>query len=412
MSMTDKAPPIRHIDRSMGLTDDLLKRAALMFGTPLYVYDGDLFPILWSRLRGALPAQNRLYYSVKANPNLHIIREFTKLGAHFEVASGGELAAVTRVGVPPDHVIFVGPGKTDEELDLAVSSNINAVVVESLQELDRIARIAHRNRLRQRVAIRINPGIGGGTLSMGGATQFGMAPSVALQILNKPISGVEIIGIHAYLGTGILKWEELITNTAEILRLADNIQQTTGQTLLFVDVGGGFGIPYYERDQPLDLQSLWGALEALVGEYLSKYPNTETIAFESGRFLVGPSVIFLTRVLDLKVLDNKYFVILDGGINNFVGYDHYFGARPTPVRVLDQGMRDLKGVSLCGPLCTTADRLATDVLLPLPEIGDLVAFFEAGAYGLSASPGLFLSRGYPSEVLRKGNDLHLIRSRS
>ena len=234
---------------------------------------------------------------------------------------------------------------------------------------------------------------------MGGATQFGMEPDNALSVLidANAYTNLEFIGLHGYLGTGILDWKIVLEHAQVILQVAETLQRESNREFSFIDIGGGFGIPYYDFDEPPDWDALHIPLANLVREYLRKHPQTKTFAVESGRFLIGPSGVFLTRVLDVKVSRGKWFVVLDGGINVF-GYDNrYRGFRPTPIRVLDCVDTKVQPITLCGPLCTSADRLATDILLPLPNIGGLVVFYQAGAYELTASPGLFLSHGFPCE---------------
>jgi diaminopimelate decarboxylase len=162
-------------------------------------------------------------------------------------------------------------------------------------------------------------------------------------------------------------------------------------------------------NQMLDLNSLHSQFSNLIDEYQQQYPATELIAVESGRFLVGPAGIFVTRVVDIKYLYGKCFVVLDGGVNVFGGHDRYVGARPLPIRVINYSERALENLTLCGPLCTPLDRLAANVVLPRPRIGSLVVFYLAGAYGYTASPGLFLSHGFPYEVLATGKELKCIR---
>lgn len=408
-----KAPPNQHIPKEWMIHDKILVEAASRFGTPLYLYDTALMKQRWDKLCAILPRNTTVFYSVKANPNVWIIDVFRKLGASCEVASSGEIVAALRAGVAPSDIIFVGPGKSRHELEYAVTCNLAAIAAESKREIRCIAALSELHNRKVRIALRINPGRGKGSISMGGATQFGMEPEVALGVLEgiDDFTNLEIVGLHAYLGTGILAWQEVLEHTQMILEIADQLQQQSGREFSFIDVGGGFGIPYYHRDNAPDWNVLSVPLADLVEEYLQKHPWTETLAVESGRFLAGPAGVFLTSVLDVKSLQDKWFVILDGGINVFGGEDHYRGFRPTPVRVLGNEGGSKEPITLCGPLCTSADRLAVDTLLPMPRIGDLVAFYQAGAYRFTASPGLFLSHGFPCEVLAHEGQLSLIRER-
>ena len=409
-----KIPPNHHIPRDLSLSDELILQGAKQFGTPMYMYDRYKLEQNWGLLTNHLPDGIKIHYSVKANPSLAIIQTFSQLGANFEVASLGELKAVLRVGVSPSRIIFVGPGKTHSELHYAITRGLNALVGESTREVYDIQTLAQSLGKRTRVALRINPGTGKGMLSMGGPTQFGMEPDAALNVLRvaSELTNVEIVGIHGYLGTQILDWRVILEHFRLLLQMSDELQQRSGKPFTFIDLGGGFGIPCYEADQALDLPALRSALSTLFEDYFQKYPTTETVAVESGRFLVGSSGMFVTQVVDIKKNREQYFVILDGGINAFGGHDRYVGSRPMPIRVLDDNKSCQEVLTLCGPLCTPLDRLAASVLLPMPKAGSLVVFYLAGAYGYTASPGLFLSHGFPCEVLATEDRLVLIRRRN
>lgn len=409
-----KASPIQHIPSNLSLSDEILKEAASRFGTPLYIYDAHLMQHRWNLLSSILPEDTVVYYSVKANPNIWIIDAFQELGASFEVASAGELTAALRAGVSPTSIIFVGPGKSRQELEDAVARRLGAIVAESRREVKDLQVLSRVRSTKTRVVLRVNPGRGRGMISMGGATQFGMEPHAALDVLinTDRYSNLEIIGLHAYLGTGILDLEVLLRHTHMVLQTADELQRMSGKELEFIDVGGGLGIPYYSGDEAPDWQALTAPLCAVIDEYRQDHPGTDVLAFESGRFLVGPSGVFLTQVLYLKESQGRFFAVLDGGTSVFGGDDPYRGFRPTPVRVLARRVAPSHPITLCGPLCTTADRLAVDTLLPVPDVGDLVAFYQAGAYKLTASPGLFLSHGFPCEILMQGDRFRLIRKRT
>jgi len=408
-----KLPPNKHIPKNLLLTDKVLAKAANVFGTPLYIYDASLLKYMWEQLRSILPQSIDIYYSVKANPNPSIIEKFHCFGASYEVASLGELTAVDKAGISPKDVIFVGPGKSRRELLEAIRKNIKIIVAESLREVNDIQKIANLENKTISVALRINPGRGKGLITMGGATQFGMEDETALNVLerHKNFKNIRFIGIHSYLGTGMLDYKMILDHTELILETASNIQDYSGNKFSFVDLGGGFGIPYFEKDRSPTWEKLFEPLNGLLRAYLEKHPWTKEVVIESGRFLVGPSGVFLARVVDIKKNGGKWFVILDGGINVFGGDDRYGGFRPTPLRVINNKSSELILQTLCGPLCTSADRLASDILLPFPKIGSVVAFYQAGAYRFSASPGLFLSHGFPQEVLYEDGHLQLIRDK-
>jgi len=405
--------PLHLVPQDLSLTDKIILEVADQFGTPLFIYDRQKLESNWKDLVNHLPREIKIYYSVKANPSLAILQIFDKLGANFEVASIGELKSVLQVGVSSSRIIFIGPGKTAAELQYAIKKQIYAIVSEARREVYDIQAYSHDFGQNTRIALRINPGQGKGMLAMGGETQFGMDPVTALSILQDEIhlSNIEILGIHGYLGTQILDWRAIINHSHQLLDIADELQQKSGKLFSFIDLGGGFGIPYHETDSSLNLKELHAGLLDLIGKYIEKFPSIRNIAVESGRFLVGSSGVFVARVLDIKKSNEQYFVILDGGINAFGGFDRYVGSRPTPIRLLEKENSEENSVTLCGPLCTPLDRLAANILSPLPKNNSLIVFYLAGAYGYSASPGLFLSHGYPSEILISQDKSFVIRQR-
>lgn len=409
-----KSPPNHHIPKELTISDQDLFEAVSRYGTPLYLYDAEAIIHRWKLLRSILPSQISIFYSVKANPNISVLGLFRELGALFEIASSGELAATQRAGVPGTDVIFVGPGKSRTELQEAIDARIGIVVAESQREVGDLNELSQIYGKATPIALRINPGRGKGAVVMSGTTQFGIDLETALSILAKSNSYgyLDITGIHAYLGTGILDWRVVLDHTHLILHTADELQIKSGTKLRFVDVGGGLGIPYFDRDSEPSWQDLRTPLSSLLNDYIRQHPWTDIVGVESGRFLVGTSGIFITRVLDIKKINDTWFVILDGGTNVFGGDERYRGFRATPVRAVGyDDNTEVRPTMLCGPLCTSLDRLAADIFFPLVQVGDLVAFYQAGAYGLSASPGLFLSHGFPAEVLAQNGNLQLIRER-
>jgi diaminopimelate decarboxylase len=417
MSRLAPAPPNDLVPKGLTLSDEVLTEAASRFGTPLFVYDATMLRRSWHDLRKILPKPVSIHYSVKANPSIAVIDTFHQLGSHFEVASAGELAAVLRVGVPASKVIFVGPGKSRSEITGALAHGVGAIVVESPGEFATVRTLASNVGVPARVALRVNPGLaalvpgaGRGTLAMGGTTQFGMSPEDALSLLRNSGDDLQIVGLHAFLGTRILDWRVIVANTDLVLRTAAELQAESGRELEFIDVGGGFGIPCYEHEQVLNLELLEVGLAASLSAYLAKHPWTQTIAVEAGRFLVAASGVFLGRVLDVKSMRGQCFAILDGGVNVLGGRDGYMGARAMPMRLV--GRNDVtEPQTICGPLCTPTDRLAALISFPKLQVGDLVAFYIAGAYAHSASPGRFLSHGYPAEAFVDGSLVSIVRDR-
>lgn len=418
--MNPSVPPNHLIPHCDAFSHERLTELATRFGTPLFVYDAGLLACAMNELASALPPVARVLYSVKANPSIAIIEQFASRGVGFEVASIGELGAVLRAGGDAGQGIFVGPGKRDDEIESAAVRGIGILVAESPTEVQRIARITKKLSLRVPVLLRINPGLPqrgvvgeGPGLAMGGRTQFGMTVEEALALLqtdDRSSVHLDIQGVHAYLGTRILDYRTLVANTELILETAATLQRNSGRRLRAIDVGGGFGVPCYRGEQSLDLALLRTELDRIVGRFVDSHPWTETVYFESGRFLTARAGVLVCSVIDVKPRDEFAFVIVDGGAGAIGGRDGYAGARPMPVELIGPCGRDSL-MSLCGPLCTPIDRVAANVVLPLPSPGSLVVFYLAGAYSLTASAGMFLSHGCAAEVLIDGQREALVRER-
>lgn len=409
-----QSPPLEHVPPRLLSLDSSLWGAARQYGTPLYVYDLETIEESIRHLREALPRGCSLLYSLKANPNPALVKNFVRLGVGLEVCSSGELKVALGAGAEPGSVIVAGPGKHHDLLSLSIQSCVGFVVLESAGELRRSCELAERERLGFKALLRINPGqSGGGLLNMGGATQFGMDEETAAEIINvrRDYERVEIAGLHGYLGTGILEARNVINNTTRLLESFAKLQHDADWACEVVNVGGGFGIPYFAVDRSLNVSELAAGLEASVGSYLKSFPG-QKIFFESGRFLVGPSGVFLTSVLDVKTVRDHVYVIVDGGTNCFDLGSQYLGMRSLPVRILGhEQSATTKAATICGPLCTPTDRLAAEVMIPQVEVGDVIAFFQAGAYGFTAARSLFLSHTSAAEALLERGETRLIRER-
>lgn len=408
-----KAPPNHHIPVDLDISSEVIREAAATFGTPLYIYSRSKIETSWTRLQSAIPSDCNLYYSVKANPSVALLQTLGRVGASVEVASQGELRSAEYAGIPPSKTIFLGPGKRREEIIHAVAQSVSVIVAESPAEVAVIREASQSRKVRISVALRINPGTGRGKLSMGGQTQFGMSPSHAAQVFRQYRGDphVAITGLHGYLAARVLSWENIVEHSRRILAAAEEIETTAACELRFVDLGGGFGIPLHHGEELLDLEAMSHGLRVVIDDYRRSRHVPPTIAFESGRFVVGPAGVFVARVVDVKPNDSSWFVVLDGGTNVFPSHMNYSGARLGPIRVEPERNAAPREVHVCGPLCTPTDRLASAVLLPLPEVGDLLAFYQAGAYGLTASPTMFLGHGAAAEVLFANGSLSIIRER-
>ncbi|MGW4424420.1 type III PLP-dependent enzyme [Streptosporangium sp. NPDC004631] len=388
------------------------------YGTPLYVYDGDALRDQFLGLRTLLHPKMEMFFSLKSNPNVSICALLHSLGARAEVSSLVELTTALRAGVKGEDIIFLGPGKSEEELRACLDEGVYAIVCESFGELELIDEAARARGTTANVALRVNPSfsIKGSGLTMGGKPrQFGIDEE---QILADPglatrFPGVRLMGVHAYMGTRILSEEVVLENTVRILEMAERIATKLDFPLEVVDVGGGLGVAYFEGERDLDPELLAGRLNPVVEEFARRYPDTRMI-MELGRYLTAPSGTYVVRVRYVKTSMGERFAVADGGTNHHmaaVGIGS-FVKRNFPMRLLNRiGEEPTEPWYVTGPLCTPNDTLGKGVPLPPVRTGDLLGVLRSGAYGPTASPVLFLSHGSPAEVLVKDGRHHLVRER-
>lgn len=406
-----------HVSEIQGLPiADLADR----FGTPLYVYDGDVLAGSLSALRGALHPDMEVFFSLKANPNISVFAVLHAHGARAEVSSLVELQTVLAAGVDPHDVIFLGPGKSDAELEACVRAGIWAVVVESFDELARLERAAVRLGARQRVLLRINPAftVQGSRLTMGGKPrQFGIDEQQVLErtrAVAAELRACWIGGIHAYLGTRILDADVIVQNTERVLDLAERVQAATGIELEGVDVGGGAGVAYFDGETDLDLAALADGMKRVVEPFRLRHPDTRLLV-ESGRYLTATAGTYVARVTGVKESMGESFAVTDGGTHHHmaaVGIGSFVKRNfPFAAITVGGGERPDGSWNITGPLCTPNDTLGKHVPLPALRAGDLVLVQRSGAYGPTASPVHFLSHGAPAEVLVHRGAAHLVRQR-
>lgn len=406
-----------------------VSQLAQRFGTPFYVYSGDVALEQVARVRRALGPEIDLYFSVKANPSLGICQLLARSGIGAEVASGGELALASRAGFSGERILFAGPGKTDRELALAATTGIQAINVESAGELERLAAMARRTGRRMDVGLRVNPSasLAGANMRMGGGSQqFGIdeedVPALVERYREHDV--VRIVGLHVYTGTQVFDVDRLLAQWDATLTLAATLAQLLGHPFAFVDLGGGFGVPYFENTPELDLDVLGEEGRALVTRASrdARFAGTRFLV-ELGRYLLAPAGVYVTRVVDVKSSRGKAYAVSDGGMNHHTMATGNFGQvfrKPYPVAVANRlnEARDRR-TSVVGPCCTPLDVLGQDLELPEARVGDLVGVFYSGAYGYSASSLAFLSHPTPAEILvwrggtyalRRGGDIDQVLS--
>ncbi len=384
--------------------------------TPLFVYSRAHLDRRMAELRAALPARIGINYAVKANPHPDVIAHMETLVDGFDIASSGELVMVQAAGIDPARVSFAGPGKRDDELEAAIAAGAT-LNCESEGEAARSIAIGQRIGKAPRIAIRVNPDFelkGSGMKMGGGAKPFGVdaerVPALARQIIDE---GAEWRGLHIFTGSQALSADAIIEAQGNVLNLAAKLSDEIGAALPKLNMGGGFGIPYFPNDEALDLAAVGRALHEYMDDLPGALIETE-LCLELGRYLVGEAGVYLCRIIDRKVSHGTTYLITDGGLHHQLAASGNFGTvvrRNYPVAIASHFDTEPLGsvagdvgdagdvVNVVGCLCTPLDRLADQALLPRADVGDLVAVFCAGAYGASASPADFLGHGPAAQML-------------
>ena len=374
--------------------------------TPLFVYDAGIVRARIARFRQAMPEGVDLHYAVKANPFAPLVAAMAPWVDGLDIASRGELELVMAIaGKPASAISFAGPGKRDDELEPAIRAGVT-INLESEGEADRALAIGGRLGVTPRLAVRVNPDIElrGSGLRMGGRpSQFGVDAERAAALVTRLIAaGADWRGFHIFAGSQALDAQAIIETQAATLALAARLAEEAGASLRLVNLGGGFGIPYFPADSALDVEAVGAALAAALADRPAILRDTR-FAIELGRWLVGESGVYMTRVIDRKVSRGETFLVVDGGLHHQLAASGNFGTvvrRNYPVAVATAAAgTPTETVSVVGCLCTPLDLLADKVTLPEAHPGDVIAIFMAGAYGASASPAAFLGHPPARELL-------------
>jgi diaminopimelate decarboxylase len=374
-------------------------------GTPLFVYSRALLDQRVAELRAALPTRIGINYAVKANPMPEVIAHMAPLVDGFDIASAGELDMVVMAGINPARVSFAGPGKREDELEAAVEAGVT-LNCESEGEATRTLAIGQRIGVQPRIAIRVNPSFelkGSGMKMGGGAKPFGVdaekVPALGRLVIRE---GAEWRGLHIFTGSQALSAEAITEAQANVLNLAAELAESIGHGLPKLNMGGGFGIPYFPGDAPIDLVEVGNALAKRVAQLPDTLRETE-LCLELGRYLVGEAGVYLCRVVDRKVSHDTTYLVTDGGLHHQLAASGNFGTvvrRNYPSAIATRYAAEAEEVvNVVGCLCTPLDRLADQAHMPRADVGDLVAVFCAGAYGATASPAEFLGHGPAREML-------------
>ena len=374
--------------------------------TPFYAYDRQLIAERVALLRAALPADIHLHYAIKANPMPAVVQHLAGLVDGFDVASTGEMKTVLDTAMPPDKISFAGPGKTEKALRQAAAAGI-VVNLESEREMEILAQVGASLGLRPKVAVRVNTDFelkSSGMKMGGGPKQFGVdterVPAMLQRMKKLPL---EFYGFHIFSGSQNLRAESIMEAQRNTFELARRLSVDAPGPVKLLNLGGGFGIPYFPGEQPLDLNAVAEHLAGLMPDARRDFPQAEFV-IELGRYFVGEAGIYVSRVIERKLSRGQVFLVTDGGLHHHLAASGNFGQvirKNYPVvvgnRMAHEGDTEL--ASVVGPLCTPLDVLGDRMALGHAQEGDLIVVLQSGAYGLTASPTAFLGHPAPVEVL-------------
>lgn len=373
--------------------------------TPFYAYDRRLLTQRMSKLRTYLPKGISIHYAIKANPMPALVQHMASIVDGFDLASVAEMQVALDTPMPSKEISFAGPGKQPNELRCAIAAGVT-IHLESTTELHHTIELGNTLGIQPKVALRVNPDFelkSSGMKMSGGAKQFGIDAEQIPQVITQlRSSGVEFRGFHIFSGSQNLKPEAIMEAQLKTFELAYRLTDSLDIPLQLLNIGGGFGIPYFPGEQALDLRPIGDQLNDLLPQVRERLGKVE-IVIELGRYLVGEAGLYVCRVIDRKISRGEVFLVTDGGLHHHLAASGNFGQvirKNYPVAIANRMADDPQHTAnVVGPLCTPLDLLADKMPLPDAQIGDLVAVYQSGAYGYTASPLNFLSHPPPKEVL-------------
>lgn len=393
------------VDGELAIGGHTISRLATRLGrTPYFAYSRAAIERRVAQLRAILPPALQLHYAIKANPMPAVVQLLAGLTDGLDVASAREMQVALETGMPATRVSFAGPGKTATEIEQAVAAGVT-LNLESASQLTHALSAGMRLGLAPRLAIRVNPGfeLKGASMRMaGGPRAFGMdeaqVPAVAAQI---EAAGLQVSGLHVYTGSQSLNAAALIEAQRQTVVLAERLTAGMVRGIGSLNIGGGFGVPYFPDEKPLDLAPIGEHLHALAER--AQQTMGVPLVIELGRYLVAEAGIYVCRIIERKHSQGQVFLITDGGLHHHLAASGNFGQvirKNYPVAIGNRLRDPSRAVqSVVGPLCTPLDVLAERMSLAPAQAGDLVVVFQSGAYGPSASPSAFLSHLPAAETL-------------
>jgi diaminopimelate decarboxylase len=373
--------------------------------TPFYAYDRQKITERIALLRRHLPVEILLHYAMKANPMPAVVQHLAGLVDGMDVASAGEMKVALDTILSPDKISFAGPGKKQHELSSAIAAGV-VLNVESIQEMELIAQLGEQLGIVPAVAIRVNPDFelkSSGMKMGGGPKPFGIdTEKVPEALMRLGMLGLNFIGFHIFSGSQNLNAAAICEAHTKTFQLGMRLAEHAPFPVRLLNIGGGFGVPYFPGERMLNLSDIGENLQCLMLKMKQQLPETR-IAIELGRYLVAEAGVYVCRVLERKHSRGQVFLVTDGGLHHHLAASGNFGQvirKNYPVLIGNkvQGM-EKEVVSVVGPLCTPLDILAEQMQMAKATPGDLVVVLQSGAYGLTASPTAFLNHPMPVEVL-------------
>jgi diaminopimelate decarboxylase len=399
-----------------------LEALAAQFRTPFYVYDMDAAASHTRKLRSLLPEFVDLLYCAKANANKVVLGSFKPEVQGLDISSAGELDLAVAVGWSPSVMSFAGPGKNEEELERAIRAGVRIISIESPTELRRASKISRSFGGKPvGITLRINPSSAPKEfpMKMGGLpSQFGVPEEEAEAVMEEALrsEGIHVLGVHVYSGTNSLEPRAIVENAQQTLSIAARLADKFDKTWEVVNLGGGFGVPYFPGQNAMNMEELCKSFSDALTAFRAGSPRfaQTRLLLELGRYLIAEHGAYITRVVDVKETRGKRFAIMDGGMHHCFPATGNFGQvikKNWPIKNATRPDGELQVQDLVGPLCTPIDSMARAIEIPRAEIDDLVVFDRCGAYSFAASPLLFLSHDTPPELVKKDGNVALVRER-
>ena len=384
----------------------LISQLAQRIGqTPFYAYDRNLITRKIVELRKQMPPDLKIHYAVKANPMPAVVQHISTLVDGLDLASVGEMKIALDTMMPTKNISFAAPAKRDQDLTQAIAAEIT-INIESQNELERIAHISEKIGIQANVAIRINPSFelkSSGVKMGGGAKPFGIDEECVPAVLKQlKMLNLNFKGFHIFSGSQCLKADAIIDAQQKSIDLAIRLADFCSTSIQTLNIGGGFGIPYFPNESELNVQQIGETLFNSMEKLKQSQPQTDVI-IELGRYLVGEAGIYVSQILDKKHSRGQTFLVVNGGLHQHLAASGNFGQilrKNYPIAIGNKmNSAEKEIVNIVGLLCTPLDILADKIELPKAEIGDFVVIFQSGAYGFTASPREFLSQPDITEVL-------------